>query len=110
MIATTQETPCQETRKPTPEELLDRMDALLAKGRDAIAKSDAFYAEHGIDPGIGEKILLSDAISPEHRVIIARLLAEYRNMEQTIKELDPTHAAQAPKAVAVRAIGNRYRI
>ncbi len=104
------ETPAEKNVRPTPTELIALMDDLLAKGRDAMAKVDAHYAETGIEPGIGEKILLSDAISPEHRVIIARLLAEYRNMEQRIAELDPNNKAPAPKAVAVRAVGNRYRI
>ena len=89
---------------------IQRMDDLLAEGRAAIAKLDAHYEAHGVKPGTGADVLLSDAVPERHRIIFARLLADVERMEERIAELDPASARKAPVGVGARAIGNRYRI
>ena len=92
------------------QEQIDRLDALRAQGREAMAKVDQFYRDHGIEPGIGEKMLLSEAVPERHRAIFSKLLAEFGNMERRIQEFDPNSTKAAPRPVAARAVGNRYRI
>lgn len=96
---------------PTPEQLVADMDALLAQGRELMAKVDQFYQETGLEPGIGEKILLSDAVPVQHRVIFRSLLAELETLDQRIDQMTAsnTPSAAAP-SVGARAVGNRYRI
>lgn len=89
---------------------ISRMNALLAAGKAAMARVDHFYHEHDLVPGFGEKGLQSDAVPERHRVIFARVLAEYPLIEQRIEEMDPRSATPAPVPVRARAVGNRYRI
>ena len=89
---------------------IQAMDALLAQGRVAMAKVDAFYEEHGLTPGMGEKALLGDAVPDRHRTIFSKLLAELSKIDQRIDELDQNNPKPAPVAVSARAVGNRYRI
>ncbi|MBB5031245.1 hypothetical protein [Prosthecobacter vanneervenii] len=87
-----------------------RIDALLAEGREAVARLDRFYAEHGIQPGIGAQQLQSEDVPERHRIIFARLLAELQRLEHRVEELDPSSKIPAPVPVITRAVGNRYRI
>ena len=89
---------------------IEAMDALLAQGRAAMAKLDAFYEGHQIPPGIGEASLLSDAVPDRHRAIFSKLIAELDNIDRRIDEFDQNSAKPAPVAVSARALGNRYRI
>lgn len=89
---------------------IERMDALLAAGQAAVARMDQFYREHDLVPGFGEKALQSDAVPDRHRIIFARILAEFPVMEQRIDEMDPQSATPAPVPARTRAVGNRYRI
>ena len=103
-------TPEIDAKPATPEELVAQMDALLEQGRAAVAKVDEFYARHGIEPGIGEKMLLSDSLPDAQRVMFSRLFAELEMMEQRIDQLDPNRPGGASASVGARAVGNRYRI
>ncbi len=96
--------------QPSPEELITRMDALLAKGREAMERVDQFYTETGLVPGIGAKMLLGDEIPEEDRVIFARLLTELEIMEQRIAQIEAASTPVARVSVSARAVGNRYRI
>ncbi len=87
-----------------------RMDALLAAGRAATARVDKFYEKHGLQPGFGEKGLQGGEVPERHRVIFARILAEFPVIEQRIEEQDPRSATPAPVPARARAVGNRYRI
>lgn len=87
-----------------------QMDALLAAGKAAVARVDQFYAAHGIQPGMGAQRLQSEDVPERHRIIFARLLAEFSKIEQRIEEFDPTSKTPAPVSVSARAVGNRYRI
>jgi hypothetical protein len=89
---------------------IERMDAMLAHGKEVIAEVDQFYREHDLVPGFGEKVLLSDQVPDRHRTIFAKLIAELGRIDQRIDELDPNKATPAPVAVSARAVGNRYRI
>lgn len=86
------------------------MDALLAQGRAAMAKVDAFYAEHQIPPGAGAASLLSDDVPDRHRTIFLKLITELDKIERRIGEFDQNSAQPAPVPVSARAVGNRYRI
>ncbi len=96
--------------RPSPEELIARMDALLEKGKQAMARVDQFYAETGLVPGIGAKMLLADEIPEEDRVIFARLLTELEMMELRIAQIEAATTPVARISVSARAVGNRYRI
>ncbi len=87
-----------------------QMDALLAAGKAAMARVDKFFEEHGIQPGIGMQKLQGEDVPERHRVIFARLLAEFPVIEQRIEEFDPTSKTPAPVPVNTRAVGSRYRI
>lgn len=90
--------------------LIDRLDQKLALGAEAVAKVDQFYREHDLVPGIGEKILLSDALSSRDREIFRALIAEYQHMEARVRSFEEQMTTAAPRSVGVRAVGNRYRI
>ncbi|GEP43710.1 hypothetical protein [Brevifollis gellanilyticus] len=96
--------------QPSPEELIARMDALLAKGREAMDRVDQFYTETGLVQGIGAKTLLGDEVPEEDRVIFARLLTELEIMEQRIAQIETAITPVARVSVSARAVGNRYRI
>jgi len=89
---------------------IERMDALLALGKEALTKIDQFYQEHAIEPGIGVKTLLGDAVPEQHRVIFARILAEFPMIDQRIDEMEPRSPQPAPVPARTRAVGSRYRI
>ncbi len=86
------------------------MDALLAQGRETIAKVEQFYADHGLELGIGEKKLLGDEVSERDRVIFGRLLAEIQMIDQRIDQFDPNKSKSNSPSLGARAVGNRYRI
>lgn len=86
------------------------MDALLAAGKAAMARVDQFYRQHDLVPGFGEKGLQGGDVPQQHRVIFARILAEFPVIEQRIEEMDPRSARPAPVPVRARAVGSRYRI
>ncbi|MBB5037708.1 hypothetical protein [Prosthecobacter dejongeii] len=90
---------------------IECLDALLAQGREAVEKLDAFYRENHLEPDIGKTILISDPRVPErHQIIFTKLLSEWEHLEERINEkaLD-LHQAARPSAT-VRAVGNRFRI
>ncbi|MGV3662126.1 MAG: hypothetical protein ACO1TE_18210 [Prosthecobacter sp.] len=89
---------------------IGRMDALLAAGRAAMARVDKFYEEHGLQPGFGARKLQGEEVPERHRIIFARILAEFPMIEQRIEEQDPRRATPAAVPVRARAVGNRYRI
>lgn len=96
--------------QPSPEELLAQMDALLEKGRQAMEKVDQFYTDTGLVHGIGAKMLLSDEIPEQDRVIFSRLLNEFEMMEQRIVQIESANTPSANVSISARAVGNRYRI
>ncbi len=79
-------------------------------GRAAMARVDEFFAEHGIQPGVGAQKLQGEDVPERHRIIFTRLLAEFPVIEQRVQELDPTSKTPAPVSVSARAVGSRYRI
>lgn len=89
---------------------IQHIDMLLAAGKAAMARVDKFYHEHDLVPGFGEKGLQGDGVPDRHRVIFARILAEFSVMEQRIEEMDPRSAKPAPAPARTRAVGSRYRI
>jgi hypothetical protein len=89
---------------------IQRMDALLAQGREAMARVDAFYREHDLVPGFGEQMLQSEDVPERHRTIFAKLISELSRIDQRIDELDPNKKTAPPISVGARAVGNRYRI
>lgn len=95
---------------PSAQEQIERMDALLAQGKEAMAKMDQLYREHDIVPGSGEKVLLGDSVPERHRVIFARLLGRMSTIEEHIEDFDPASSRPASVAVGARAAGSRYRI
>ncbi len=96
--------------QPSPEELIARMDALLEKGKEAMERVDQFYAETGLVQGIGAKMLLSDEVPEQDRVIFSRLLTELEVMEQRVAQIEAATTPIAKVSISARAVGNRYRI
>jgi hypothetical protein len=92
------------------ESLIERMDTLLAEGAAAAARLDEHYAEHGITPGIGERMLTGKTALPEDRYIHSRLLHAYENIEETIRNFGKKGASSAVPAAGPRAVASRYRI
>ena len=89
---------------------IEVMDALLAQGRAAMARVDAFYEEHEIPQGVGAASLLSDVVPERHRIIFSKLITELANIDRRLDEFDQNNPKPSPVAVSARAIGNRYRI
>lgn len=89
---------------------LAQVDALLARGKEAMERMDRFYHENGLVPGAGAQVLLSDQVPERHRIIFGRLIGELSQIDQRLDELDPLKGKPAPVAVGTRAVGNRYRI
>lgn len=92
------------------ESLIERMDALLAEGADAAARLDEHYAEHGIRPGLGERMLTGKIALPEDRYIHSRLLLAYENIEETVRNFGKKDSSRAVPAAGPRAVASRYRI
>lgn len=92
------------------QDLIDKLDAKLAAGAEAVARMEQFYKDHDLEPGIGEKILSSPLVSLRDREIFRTLIAEMENMESRVRSFEEQSAQVAPRSVGVRAVGNRYRI
>ncbi len=90
--------------------LIEKLDAKLAAGAEAVARMDQFYQDHGLEAGIGEKILTSPLLSARDREIFRALIAEMESMESRARSFEEQSAQAAPRSVGVRAVGNRYRI
>lgn len=99
---------------PSPEQILSQMDALLAKGRKAIAKHEAFMAEHQLFTGIGARELTGPRVPEPHREIFRHLIYELEHMRERIQEFDEQiklnkkNGSAAP--VQTRSLNHRYRI
>lgn len=90
---------------------IERLDALLAQGREAVKKLDAFYSENNLEPDIGKTILISDPRVPErHQIIFTKLLSELEHLEERINERVPDQPQSARPSATTRAVGNRFRI
>lgn len=90
--------------------LIECMDLLLERGEAADNRLTAHYEETGFRPGLGSRVLLGNTMPPEDRFVFSRLLLEYENMEQTIRNLSERSAESSPVAASTRAVGSRYRI